>query len=566
MATRTQKKITKAPKKTKATIEETVNQQAEQAMAELEESETFENDGDTGLTLNAFGRDTDTENFAEEDVFEEGFNRARVKNTAPKFHIKKNSQFLTVKGYPYSWEKLQADYGPGYYHVVAKAMNTGVILKQQTEMVGDPNEGKPVIEESNHDANGKPDTQLAILAMMNQIQERAELRAANESKGVESSLATVMQTVMTAQAESTKLMMTMMNESNKQTQTLLLAMMDKNSKPPGPDPMLTLVTTLLTQKPDNRDGFTMASVMKMVQDAETRAETRATKNYELIDKKANDLADMKAEAMGSGEGDGEESLTKSIIKGFLPILPQIIAAQGQGQQATTEQQRLFMEQQHRANNPALNEGFVEPALRKGVGSNGQAQRPPQPVQRPVQAGPRTVQAAPTQGGTANPAQVVQKVPEVVVPASEIITDGRLKDQVMQMCIPDIGQALMNGLPASTIVEPLLLKLEKEGISRQTIANTFSLEDFYAVATNHNLPEEVKPWLKDFHESIQKAVFGDKSSGKVVAGSAPAVEILPPEPVKHGTNGAATAGPGKPVAASRGKPAARGAGTKSQPNP
>ncbi|NJM09370.1 MAG: hypothetical protein HC883_00260 [Bdellovibrionaceae bacterium] len=442
------------------------------------------------------------------DVFEEGFKKAMALKDAPRFHIKKNSQFLTVKDYPYSWELLQKEFGPGYYHVQCKARSNGRILKSQTEMVGDPNEGRPAPEQEGK-ADDQQDNNLAVLGWLQQSQERAEIRAREMATKTENGFAQVMQGVMSMQQQSSQTMMQMMMEQSKQTQNLMLALFQNQQQPKGPDPMITLLSTLLTkEKP--KDGMGFNEVLKLLADKERDTRTAVEKQYELIEKKADQLAEIKAEAMSSssGEGEAEESLSKTLVKGFIPMLTQIVAQGGpaQIQQRLEEQRRL-------EDSTALREGFVEDhAVRPAIPAARPQPNAQNPSPRPA-ATPNHV-ATPTQA-----APVTESVPKEAVhtsTAQDLVLDPRQKEAIFDFCAPDIGQAMIAGTAASKAVEDVLLKLEKEGLSRQTVATGFKLEDFYGFAEKYIPAEQMdaaKSWLKEFYEFIQKASVGSAQSAR-----------------------------------------------------
>lgn len=497
--------MAKKPKLTKKEIEKAAKAAALKAAEEIEFEEEPEEDDEIeedafqqpGLGFSLGGED----DYAKDDVFEEGFKKAQSQNTAVRYHIKKDSQFLCVKGYPYSWEKLQKEYGPGYYMVMAKAMNNGHILKKQSEMVGDPTGGMAQDDETDTDTPHS-DGNMAYLAMMNQFQERADAKAQAQAKAGETTMATVMQTVMTVQQKSTEMMMTMIQESNKQTQNLIMTMMQQNQNK-GTDPMLALVTTLLT-KDKPKDGMGFETVLKLLADKERDTRTTIEKQYEMIEKKADSLAEMKVEAMSAGESEEEESGFKGLIKGFAPVLTQILQNH-QANQPTPEQAAVLNEQR-RLQGGGLDQGFIDDlATRKTV----PAARPVQQI--PNRPRPTHVVPAPsgrvvsTGGDNSQPLHIDPS--KLVVQAEttqEVPVNARRKDDIFNFCAPDIGNALMTGANASKTAIVVLEKLEKEGLSRQTVANTFRLEDFYRYADFYNLPEEAKPWLKEFHNAIQES--------------------------------------------------------------
>lgn len=504
-------KTQKKKNKTAQTEEQRINRAAESAAREVEEE--LEDEGfDEGHLPLSFDRPNDEtgEVIVSADVFTEGFKKAQLVGDFPRFEIKKNSQFLAVEGHPCSWEKLQKKYGPGFYQVIAKATTTGRILKSQTLSIGDPNEGREIEEEEDVQESGN--SQLAILAMMNQMQERAEARASAKTGSSESALAGVMQAIITAQQSSTQLMMNMMQESNKQMQTMIIALQDK--KPSGPDPILALLTAMITKKPDDT-GFTVQKVFEMTQAAEKRAEDRAYRTQDLIEKQSDKKAALLIEAESGGK---EEGGLSGLMKGFVPILAQM--AQNQNAQQPTAEQIAFarLEEQRRMNGmngTAEGLDFAGDTSTRPAIPAAHPQRQARPVQRRAPSnGTVSTQGGQVVGVDTNKAPLIAKpVAEVQNGAKapqEVVLDSRQKDMILDMCLPDIGNALLNGVPPGVTADTLLGKLEKEGIPRQTIAKLFTLEEFFAKAKALGVPDEAKPWLKEFHEAIQFAASTESS--------------------------------------------------------
>ena len=470
----------------KELIEEAAELAADETLENIDPNETLFEDDNVEVTFEP--------SEVSVDVFEEGFRKAVALKDAPRYYIKKNSQFLTVKDYPYSWEQLQKEYGPGWYQVQCKARSNGRILKGQTEMVGDPNEGKQESTTTNDvHHQEESDKNLALLGWLQQNQERAEQRAREQAKSSESGLATVMQAVMTSQQESNKTMMQMMMESSKQTQALLLTLMQSQNQPKGADPMMTLLTTMITQQNKN-DGFTAAGVMKMVQDAEIRAEQRAVKNFELIEKKSNELAEIKAEAL-VGQDEAEESLSKSLLKGFVPVLSQMIAQQNTGggtAQISAPTPTLAQAQEY------MTQQSLRPNVR-GTQTNQAQTVQTQAVKKPV---PRE---RPVAGQT-----------ETVI---RPVLTAEQKEAIFNFVGGDIGQALVSGTQATVCANDVLLKLEKQNVPRQTIARGFTVEDFYGFADRY-IPAEslsaAKAWLKEFFDAIQRLAVSPNATANAKA--------------------------------------------------
>jgi len=466
------------------------------------------------------------------DVFEEGHRRAVALNDSVRFSIKKNSELLATKDFPYSWDKVREDYGPGYYQVIAKRRSNGHLLKQQSETLGDPNQGRD--EETEVETQSE---NLSVLALISQQQERADARAREATQKAEGSLASVMQTVVQMQQQSNQQMMTMFMESAKQTQNLMLTMFQSQNKEPKENPLMPLVTALLTKPAPVDQGMNWGEVLKLVQDAETRAENRATKQYELIEKKADQLAEIKAEAMAGNEEHDKPSMFQSLV----PILSQVLA-QGQGQPPQFSPEQLAnarLEEQRRISGApaALREGFTEShgpptgglqaARRAATGTEtrpaiGAARpeprrtmpNPGRPAPQPAkQASPQPPAAQTGAGATvAGPTQV-QKSESAQPKTPEVVLDDRTKKAIFDFVGLDIGNAMLQGEKPGTTAEVVLKKLETEGIARHTVATAFKLEDFYGYADQFGLPPEAKGWLKEFHEFIQNQAAPVATSGR-----------------------------------------------------
>ncbi len=529
----TRKKVTKP---SRIVEQQTEDEAVQEALDELDE-ESFENDGsivDFGAAADSF------------DVFAEGFKRANEAGDSVRYHIKKNSQFLCVKDYPYSWEDLQREFGGGYYQIIAKRRSNGLILKQQSESIAeDPNK-----TERSNQAPQAGSENLSALAMVQQFQERAEERARSDSKSNESGLASVMQTVAQMQQKSTEMMMTMMMESSKQTQNLMMAMM-ANKEPKGIDPVVSLLTTLLT-KDTKPTGMAFEQVLKMLADKERDTRQAVEKQYETIEKKADALATMKAEAMTAGEGGEEESGLSGMMKGFLPVLAQL-AQSKQNQPTITPEQEMQMriEAERRASGGGIPQNFLdENPMRPAIPapSNRPRQQQQQPT-RPAQ------NARPVAQPEANRAQNPVQPGKVVQEPQDPVALSRLKERILAVSGMLVVQGRMENKKSDETAEICLIGLEKEGISRQTVANTFKLEDFHKYAESYGatITAEDAEWLREFYEYI-------KTSATPVVASVtqnPKPQIVPgPIPPAQTVNGSAA----KPAAVVKPRAGARSGGS------
>lgn len=484
-------------------IEEAAQLAAEEALAELEVDEyDIEEDPNKGepVNLNFNSHDDNEEDNSEEsmtpsyDIFQEAFNLAQRSGDLPKFMVKKDGQMIGSFMYPCSWETLQARYGGGYYQVQARLASNGRIIKNAVEMIaGIPDTDKPAKDEHDSFNTTQQPSMFEMLNMLNQATERAEAKSREASAGSQSQMGLLMQTMLQSQQQAQQQFQTMIMELNKQSQ---------NQSQQSQALVTTLLTAMLSKKETSNDGFTAASVMKMVQDAESKAETRTKSWFDLVEKKAEALAEDKAQAMSSGK-DEEESLTRSVIKGFIPVISQVMAQQGQAQQA----RQLAPQPQPQQLVPA-------PAQRPPAGA--QAAGPVRVVQNHL---PKTIQANPS-GPIAVPRQNndignVRKIrPEELNTEGLVQTEKTkesarkpeeisVKDKIINILQMDIAQAFMLKKSPVKTAENCIKKLETKGILRQTVINAFSLEDCYQLADQYGVLEKAKPWITEFYETLVK---------------------------------------------------------------
>src|SRR5271155_4100001 len=126
---------------------EEANEEQEDVREELEDRNPDQDDMETADL--SFDQES-SEELIQRDIFVDAFRKAQQKGDAVRFYIYKNSQFTTIKTHPYSWERLQKEYGEGHYRIIAKSVKNGQNVMVQSELVGDPNPVKPeeeIIEE-----------------------------------------------------------------------------------------------------------------------------------------------------------------------------------------------------------------------------------------------------------------------------------------------------------------------------------------------------------------------------------------------------------------------------------
>jgi hypothetical protein len=525
-------RLTIAANKAAQEVEDELEQELEEADEEIapdEEDMRF---------VNTEFEASSPETLVEKDVFTDGFKKAFSKQDLPKFYIYRNSEFIGIKSHPYSWEKLQKEFGEGIYKVVAKSVSTGQNIMWQSQMVGNPNAigDEDEVEEVVAQAPTQTTDPLALFSMLGTFQERADSKASQAANQNTAAITAMMTGMMQMQQQASQQFQTMLIEMQKSNQTQLQAAQAEARE--SNKTMMALVTTLLTQKPQKDDsGFTVPGVMKMMQDAETRAENRVTKQFELIEKKSSELAEIKAEAMSSGGDEGEESLTKTLIKGFMPVMAQVMQAQqaaqpGQVQQAQSAASPHVHATAGRAPGPQslppLQQNLPAPISAAEQAQRARQASRPNPQARPVQQRPAPAQARPVQPGpeaTSGREQRGGAAPRTARPVEEVakpLDDQAMLQKFFEITGTDIAAAMTNGTSPEIAAEGALIQLEKSGYARQTVAKVLKLEILEQVADQYGATQEMRNWFKEFHAFIQQKAIPPVTNGAVpgdVAGAA-----------------------------------------------
>lgn len=482
MAKKVTKKATKSKRDAdleavaKLAAKETLLNQVDESFLDEEEEED-----DMELNFSDVNAGTPTASAPTYDIFEEAHRLAQSEGDIPKFLIKKDGQMIGTMYYPCSWETIQKRYGGGYYQVQARRASNGLILKNATEMIAAlPDEEG--IEEPSHDSSiqNQPSF-LEFMTLLNSTQEKAEQKARDAAASAQSANAMMMQSMMQMQQQSQQQFQMMIIELNKQSQ----------AQSQQQQTMLTTLMTSLLSKKESGDGFTAASVMKMVQDAARDAESRTKGWFELVEKKAEALAEEKAQAMDRGEED--ESLTKSVIKGFIPLLSQVMVNQGGGQAPAQQPPRVPVPSQPLQAPRQVSAPLVKP--NPAMPQNMAPKVVTPEVQKPI---------APQQATKLEAARPVG--PVIENKAQEKSTKSEelpVKEQIINLLKMDIGQAFMLKRSASGTAEACLKKLEKKGISRQTVLDVFTLEDFFALADQYGVLDQAKPWISEFYAALKE---------------------------------------------------------------
>ncbi len=485
--------------KKQSEIEEAARLAAESAIQEHEDFNELEEGENVGsFSFDGGGLTEEEEN--DVDIFSWGEEYTRSKGKQIRYWIKKNGDMLGVKDRPYTFERLMRDHGPGMYEVSVRLKQGGQIVRKMTESIGDPNDGRTEVELDTQNATPqeKPPGFLELFALTNKIQESAESKAQIAAATQASSMSGMMQVIVQSQQQANQQFQMMLMESQKEARA-------------STERMMSLFTTLLTQKPQENKGPDTLSLITMLDKARREGKEEQKSFMDLLDRK---IQIVKAEAEeGRGSDDENEGVLKTAIKSIIPILTQAGQNynQAQAQGPTPEQQEAFIRQQNeqviaqrRLEAEQNNRRMQAQAQAKAQGGK-QEQVIPQRVPGIVE-GRKTVQ--PRVGDVPDlgkvkvvPVKVREDAKANLVKSDQKVRQARQND-IMKIVESDLIDGLVNGQDALKTVVKCKVKLEKSRISLQDVLDAFSLDELQGLAKAGGLLDK-DVWLQEFYGHIEK---------------------------------------------------------------
>ena len=503
----------KTKKVLESAIERAAKAAAEDAIQKMQDIELEEDQPDV-FDMQTVDEDFDEsgpETIIERDVFSDAPRKATLKNDGVRFYIYKNSEFVGIKNQPYSWEQILKEMGRGHYKIVAKSVKTGTNIMVQSELVGSIE--STVTPEPVHEVQeSAPSAQMGLMEMMafmNGMNEKAETKLASAQGSQSTAMVTMMQFMMQSQQQSQQQFQALMMEMNKQSQEA-----SKQN--------MSLVTSLL-MKGSSEKAYGPMEMFKMIQDASNSAEIRTQKFYDLLEKKTEELAEKKAE-LYAGNSEGEESLSKTLIKSFIPALAQFAGqTQGQAPQSTEvaprEVETTRLNPRIAASHPtgpALREergGFIKTEQNNFArpANFNQTARPVQTRQVPTHVEDLATNKTNIAENQAHEANLKNRGVNAMKTKEKALDQA--KANIIELIQVEIGQGILLNKSAIKTADLCLKKLEKAGILRQNVLNAFSLEDCYSLARQYGVLEKAKPWITEFYDHLatEQALSGASAS-------------------------------------------------------
>ncbi len=426
--------------------------------------------------------------------------------------IKKDGSYVTTKPHPYSLEKLQKDFGGGTFRVTARSQRKGQIVKAQTFYVADAPIVEPIEPEVDEEAiqSSKTNELGTLLAVLEKGNERAEIRAQQQSEFQMKMFQTMLQSMATVMggrqqdgggnAAIEKLIDRQDRMFEKMFDKLEKANQSQQQKPL--DPM---------------------SLMKELREAEDRG----YKKHEDLIKLAKEEAEERMDMLEEGRSEKEpETLTQTLIKGLIPMmaqaLPSVQAAMAAQSAATPQTTQPVLRQptpEERAQyelqqSQLLERRRVEENRKRAAAASGDAARSPET--RDTRREPEKKKTIGSPMGLPSvkrevPSVEIKKVEGTVVEAPvtpkqeevKVMTNGKTKEKIKEVAIPIMGKALASRGNPTKAAHETLKALSAVGITREILLKEFTEEDLLATAASLNIPEMANPWFKAFYAAVRE---------------------------------------------------------------
>jgi hypothetical protein len=472
----------------------------------------------------------------EEDVFD-FCNNLIQRGRVPIYTIKKNGYFLTTKPHPYSWTELQTEHGPGHYKVMAKDMNTGKYIKQQTQMVMDGGDMRePTHDEENRvekleKTASNPMIDFAqLMTMQQQMQAPIQQKIEQERRESEKKSTDTMALMMTMMQNSQQQNMQMMMEMSKSTNAMMAQVMGMRNmgQEDSRNEVMDILKLALTNKGKGGGMDDPLKVLDLVQ----RHETKGFEMAKLI----QDIAEAKAGALSEETEGKSKSMTDRLIETMLPLIakgagaggvsPDMLAAM-QAQQTTPPlPARPAQVPSQPARPPGENyrrnlSGTQQPGSTFAGGAqqgNPQAQAASQarPNERAAAPGGRTTgQANPQQGGLPRAnfgAKSEIPTPETEITGPEVVEDSTSvmapeAESLLTVLVPFIGEAIAGGHTPEITANNTPGLLGQAGYDVPTALNIIPKSFMIEVAGHFGMADQ-HAWLEEYYAHLESSARMD----------------------------------------------------------
>ncbi|MEO5348865.1 MAG: hypothetical protein H7836_04390 [Magnetococcus sp. YQC-3] len=422
------------------------------------------------------------------------------------YTISKNGELLCTKHHPYSWERLQREYGGGHYQIVAKTVNGKQYIKMDTRTVADL--ALNTIKEDEKEGTPSMFENFMVMMQQQREQDRREMKEALERQKAEEERRRLeekertKEAIASTQSQSMMLieMMKMMNEKSERS-TLELARLQQQAEErtakaneKSTQMMIQMMQMQIESLKSKKDeGFSTIELMTMMKEAEENGYKKMAELLTLARAEAEERIAMRGE--DSGEKKEKKTLTDTLIESMLPTITTALA--GQATQALTQPK---VAPTRRGLPPARTEpvrqGSSKPIAKQGNIPSGQGK---------VSSKSSSLNAF---GLPTASFDVAEEQEKEVTPLLSNAVNLPTVEEIENWLSPVITEALLNQTPPNEAAPKVVEVVEKHGLSKENFCKIMTEDKLLGLVTKYGLPELAFDWFKELHAHISTTTGND----------------------------------------------------------
>lgn len=515
----------------KERLEELANKAAKKALASKPKNDEFLEDDDAFSEF-VVGDNSNIEEISEFDIFDYCESEFVKKGDFVEYTVKKNGATVGFKKHPFSWEKIQKEFGGGRYNILAKSVLTGKIVKRQTMAVEDalhedrrdsgigfnPADLVSQIAEVVKPKNEGPNF-MELFTLMNNQQEKSRIEAERAAERAKADSEKQSSTLIQLMQQNTMMMLEMMKSTKKDDPTLQLAQLIQSFAEKMENRFERAIDKIQNQNASKSSEFGLLEVLKLQQDAQDKGFKLYSQLNQIAEAKADEKLELIEEYRENGTtSTGEKkSMTDTLIETILPTVAGALAQQGQQKAAQQSAQRRPVSQnaqRRQIQRPTNTAGQRTQAAPVQASNQGQTQTT------------KTASANNGQIGRTNVGQGIKPVknalglpkasfsPAPIAPVTQTVSsqayyeetaeleDTQFKSKMTEMLVPIFTQHLLEQSEPVVVAGAIELGLMDNGVDKEEFLSKISFGDIMDVVKGYELPEEVNPWFREIYANLK----------------------------------------------------------------
>lgn len=425
------------------------------------------------------------------------------------YSIKKNGALAGTKKHPYSWDKVQKEFGEGRYQIIAKSKSTGRIVKKQSmEVEGlygdfkedknntfDPSDLVSKIAEVVKPKQEGPNF-MELFTLMNNASEKARIEAEKAAEKQQSTILQMMQ-------QNTNMMLALFqaqNQNPKQDSTVELARLIQSFAEKMENRFEKAIDKIQAQT-QKKDDVSMIDMIKMREEAQEKGFKLYSTLNQLAETKAQEKVELIEEYRGEGGGEKKDkSMTETLIETMLPTIAGALAKTNQGQVVAQPQ----------VTRRAVS-GRINPQQRT---TKAPVQALPKanikPKETPVQASGPVVRetsqkSKPLENNNSGLPKATFEIKKPTV--SNVQTEiNTWKKGVTDFLVPVFTEHLLLQTEPIDVAPIIVDTLSDKGIGREEFLDKVEISDILDVVKGYELPEISYPWFEEIYANIKAGTY------------------------------------------------------------